>query len=96
MIIIINSIIIVPFIYLISGDEDEILQSIQNENKELKDVWNTLGTVWKKVEEYKQTSWLSIVPRKVHWFIGSIAEELRFIPNNIPQYQAYIDIQNTV
>ncbi len=72
------------------------LSSALHEVEEFRDVWTCLSGPHKKMTELLDMPWVAVVPHKLRCDIEVLAEELQRLPNRTRQYEAYIDIRETI
>lgn len=72
------------------------LDSIREEIEDLATVWGALDSVWARVNDLRETPWLSVVPRKLRSSLDDISSELRNMPARIRQYAAFQHIQSVL
>ncbi|TRY63473.1 hypothetical protein TCAL_02090 [Tigriopus californicus] len=71
------------------GDVDEKLGIGWEELMDLKGVWTELSSVWKTIDELKETPWLSVQPRKLRQQLDALLTQLRDMPARLRQYSGY-------
>ncbi|GAA5808073.1 hypothetical protein MFLAVUS_001455 [Mucor flavus] len=72
------------------------LDPVLEELRDLKSVWTSLARVWQSVYEIRDTSWSSVVPRKVRQHIDGLVNSTKEMPNRMRQYAAYEFMQDTL
>jgi dynein heavy chain 1, cytosolic len=75
---------------------DDLLRPLEEEIKDLREVWSSLLTVWESLQALRDTAWATVAPRKVRQALEEVVEQLRALPNRIRQYEAYTFLQNRV
>eukprot|EP01091_Cochliopodium_minus_P010435 TRINITY_DN2760_c1_g1_i1.p1 TRINITY_DN2760_c1_g1~~TRINITY_DN2760_c1_g1_i1.p1 ORF type:complete len:4604 (+),score=1553.39 TRINITY_DN2760_c1_g1_i1:76-13887(+) len=66
---------------------------LEEELKDLHDVWSELALIWKQIDEMKETPWAAIVPRKIRRNLDDLLEKLKNMPLKIRQYEAYESVR---
>lgn len=75
---------------------DDRLEPVQEEIKDLKAVWTALSGVWSQINELRETSWASIVPRKIRQHIDGLLSTTRDMPSRMRQYAAFEFVQDAL
>ncbi|CAM9242548.1 unnamed protein product, partial [Chrysoparadoxa australica] len=75
---------------------EDVLASVEEEMRDLREVWNALDEIWGKTNELEEMSWAAAVPRKVRRALDDLMEQMRGLPNKIRQYEAYSYAQGTL
>ncbi|PFH31617.1 dynein heavy chain [Besnoitia besnoiti] len=69
-------------------------QNLEDEIKDMKGVWNALGSLFADVASLKDTPWASIVPKKVRQQLEELIEKIKKIPSRFRQYDAFEEMRN--
>ncbi|XP_055327511.1 dynein heavy chain, cytoplasmic-like [Paramacrobiotus metropolitanus] len=56
---------------------------------DLKGVWSEVAKIWKQIDELKETSWVSVQPRKVRQTLDTLLGQLKEMPSRMRQYASY-------
>ncbi|EGX53504.1 hypothetical protein AOL_s00006g370 [Orbilia oligospora ATCC 24927] len=75
---------------------DNILASILEEVQDFKSVWSALSTIWKSLNDLRDTVWTSVVPRKIRQGLDGLIGMTREMPSRMRQYAAFEHIQNVL
>ncbi|KAJ1851647.1 dynein heavy chain, partial [Coemansia sp. RSA 2703] len=75
---------------------DERLTPVLEEVGDLKSVWTALGSIWREIDELRETPWVSVVVRKVRQQLDRHLTEAKQLPNRMRQYAAYEYMQTTL
>ncbi|KAJ1333646.1 dynein cytoplasmic 1 heavy chain [Microdochium nivale] len=70
------------------------LAVILEEVHDFKSVWASLSTIWKSLNELRETLWGSVQPRKIRGSIDSLIKMTKEMPSRMRQYAAFEHIQN--
>ncbi|KAI2606831.1 cytoplasmic dynein heavy chain [Hypoxylon fragiforme] len=70
------------------------LSIILEEVHDFKSVWSGLSTIWKSLNELRETLWGSVQPRKIRSSIDSLIKMTKDMPSRMRQYAAFEHIQN--
>ncbi|KAI2473006.1 cytoplasmic dynein heavy chain [Annulohypoxylon bovei var. microspora] len=70
------------------------LSTILEEVHDFKSVWAALSTIWKSLNELRETLWGSVQPRKIRSSIDSLIKMTKEMPSRMRQYAAFEHIQN--
>ncbi|KAK5628509.1 hypothetical protein RRF57_004225 [Xylaria bambusicola] len=70
------------------------LAMILEEVHDFKSVWAALSTIWKSLNELRETLWTSVQPRKVRGSIDNLIKMTKEMPSRMRQYAAFEHIQN--
>jgi dynein heavy chain 1 len=68
---------------------DVRLTSMLEETSDLKEVWTALSKIWAAVDELRDQSWSSLVPRKLRQQLEQLTSSARDLPSNMRQYSAF-------
>ncbi|KAK9469716.1 dynein heavy chain, N-terminal region 1-domain-containing protein [Lipomyces arxii] len=66
------------------------LQEIQD----FKSVWSALSSVWRALNDLRETPWVSFVPRRVKQSIDELMTTTKEMPSRIRQYSSFEHIQD--
>lgn len=75
---------------------DSVLSAILEEVQDFKSVWSALSTIWKSLNELKDTPWSSVVPRKIRQGLENLIGMTKEMPSRMRQYAAFEHIQNVL
>ncbi|KAI1763634.1 cytoplasmic dynein heavy chain [Hypoxylon sp. FL1150] len=70
------------------------LSIILEEVHDFKSVWAALSTIWKSLNELRETLWGSVQPRKIRSSIDGLIKMTKEMPSRMRQYAAFEHIQN--
>ncbi|CAJ2513502.1 Uu.00g016210.m01.CDS01 [Anthostomella pinea] len=70
------------------------LSLILEEVHDFKSVWAGLSTIWRSLNELRETLWSSVQPRKIRSSIDSLIKMTKEMPSRMRQYAAFEHIQN--
>ncbi|KAH9904137.1 cytoplasmic dynein heavy chain [Xylariomycetidae sp. FL2044] len=70
------------------------LPLILEEVHDFKSVWAGLSTIWKSLNELRETLWGSVQPRKIRTAIDGLIKMTKEMPSRMRQYAAFEHIQN--
>ncbi|KAI0014906.1 cytoplasmic dynein heavy chain [Xylariomycetidae sp. FL0641] len=70
------------------------LSMILEEVQDFKSVWSGLSTIWKSLNELRETLWSSVQPRKIRSSIDGLIKMTREMPSRMRQYAAFEHVQN--
>ncbi|KAG9242560.1 cytoplasmic dynein-like protein 1 heavy chain 1 [Calycina marina] len=73
---------------------DLSLSTILEEVQDFKSVWAALATIWKNLNELKETLWNSVQPRKLRQSIDSLIKMTKEMPSRMRQYAAFEHVQS--
>ncbi|CAM9128550.1 unnamed protein product [Discosporangium mesarthrocarpum] len=74
----------------------DLLAPVQEEMKDLKEVWEAMSHVWEKISELEETSWSVAIPRKIRKALDGVLDHMRTLPNRVRQYEPYDHAQVTL
>jgi dynein heavy chain 1 len=80
----------------IAAGPDNVLAGLLEEVQDFKSVWSGLSTIWKSLNELRETTWSSVLPRKVRQGLEGLLSMTREMPSRMRQYAAFEHIQNVV
>ncbi|RDL39863.1 p-loop containing nucleoside triphosphate hydrolase [Venustampulla echinocandica] len=69
------------------------LDAILEEVQDFKSVWAALSTIWKSLNDLRDTLWNSVQPRKLRSSIDSLLKMTKEMPSRMRQYAAFEHIQ---
>lgn len=72
------------------------LPSILEEVQDFMSVWAALATIWKSLNDLRETLWTSIQPRKLRQSIDGLIKMTKEMPSRMRQYAAFEHIQNVL
>lgn len=75
---------------------DSALAAILEEVQDFKSVWAALSTIWKSLNELRDTLWTSIQPRKLRGSLDGLIKMTKEMPSRMRQYAAFEHIQNVL
>lgn len=75
---------------------DTVLATILEEVQDFKSVWAALSTIWKSLNELKETLWNSVQPRKLRSAIDGLIKMTKDMPSRMRQYAAFEHMQNVL
>ncbi|KAK7927737.1 dynein heavy chain [Apiospora marii] len=70
------------------------LSIILEEVQDFKSVWAALSTIWRSLNELRETLWGSVQPRKIRGSIDGLIKMTKEMPSRMRQYAAFEHIQN--
>ena len=73
---------------------DNALPSILEEIHDFMSVWAALSTIWKSLNDLRDTIWSSIQPRKLRQSIEGLIKMTKDMPSRMRQYAAFEHIQS--
>jgi len=80
----------------LEGSVEDSLKPLEEEIKELRDVWSSLLPVWEALQALKDGAWSAVVPRKLRQSLDAVVDQLRALPNRVRQYDAFVNMQTRV
>lgn len=75
---------------------ESFLASILEEVHDFKSVWSALSTIWKSLNDLRDTLWNSVQPRKLRSAIDNLIKMTKEMPSRMRQYAAFEHIQNVL
>jgi dynein heavy chain 1 len=75
---------------------DMALTAILEEVQDFKSVWAALSTIWKSLNDLRDTLWNSVQPRKLRSSIDGLIKMTKEMPSRMRQYAAFEHIQNVL
>ena len=75
---------------------DTALAAILEEVHDFKSVWAALSTIWKSLNDLRETLWNSVQPRKLRTSIDGLIKMTKEMPSRMRQYAAFEHIQNVL
>lgn len=76
------------------GNADTALPAILEEVHDFMSVWAALSTIWKSLNELRDTLWNSVQPRKLRQSIDGLIKMTKEMPSRMRQYAAFEHIQS--
>ncbi|KAH9120996.1 hypothetical protein AeMF1_007076, partial [Aphanomyces euteiches] len=77
---------------LISRNEDSDFDTLERTIEELnglREVWESLSSVWNQIDDMKDTLWSAIQPRKLRKQLDELLDNLKIFPARMQQYEAF-------
>lgn len=65
------------------------LDSLEEDIRDLKEVWSSLNIIWSKMEKYRDTPFVAIIPDRIKNELQECLTEMSVLPNKLRQYEAY-------
>lgn len=78
------------------GDPDTALVAILEEVHDFQSVWAALSTIWKSLNDLRDTLWTSVQPRKLRQSIDGLITLTKDMPSRMRQYAAFEHIQSVL
>ena len=78
-----------------SAENTEVTEAL-NELADLKEVWDAMMAPYSSLDDIKASLWSTAVMRKIRRGLDDLLALLRSLPNRIRQYDAYIQLNDTV
>ena len=78
------------------GSSDTALAAILEEVHDFMSVWAALSTIWKSLNDLRDTLWTSVQPRKLRQSIDNLIKMTRDMPSRMRQYAAFEHIQSVL
>lgn len=75
---------------------EEKLPSVLEEVRDFMAVWAALSTIWKSLNDLRETLWTSIQPRKLRQSIDNLIKMTQQMPSKMRQYAAFEHIQSVL
>jgi dynein heavy chain 1 len=72
------------------------LDNIEDDIKDLKEVWTSLNAVWSKIERHGETPFAAVIPEKLKVELQEALNELGLFPNKARTYEAFEIIKNKI
>jgi dynein heavy chain 1, cytosolic len=73
---------------------DNGLSTTQEEIQDFTSVWAALSTIWKSLNELRETLWSNVQPRKLRQSLDGLIKMTKEMPSRMRQYAAFEHIQN--
>ncbi|PWW79978.1 hypothetical protein C7212DRAFT_355935 [Tuber magnatum] len=80
----------------IPAGPENILVSILEEVQDFKSVWSALSTIWKSLNDLRDTPWSSVITRKIRQGLEALINMTKEMPSRMRQYAAFEHIQNVL
>jgi len=80
----------------IPAGPDNVLSSILEEVQDFKSVWSALSTIWKSLNDLRDTPWSSVVTRKIRQRLEDLINMTKEMPSRMRQYAAFEHIQSVL
>ena len=78
------------------GTPETSLSAILEEVQDFISVWAALSTIWKNLNDLRDTLWTIVQPRKVRQSIDAIIQMTKDMPSRMRQYAAFEHIQSVL
>jgi dynein heavy chain 1 len=75
---------------------ENALIALLEEVQDFKSVWSSLDTIWKSINELRETLWTMIQPRKLRQHLDGLLTTTKQMPSRMRQYAAFEYVQNTL
>ena len=80
----------------IAAGPDNFLAGILEEVQDFKSVWSALSTIWKSLNDLRDTLWSSVITRKIRQGLEGLINMTKEMPSRMRQYAAFEHIQNVL
>jgi dynein heavy chain 1 len=80
----------------IAAGGDNVLAGILEEVQDFKSVWSALSTIWKSLNDLRDTPWSSVITRKIRQGLEGLINMTKEMPSRMRQYAAFEHIQNVL
>ncbi|KAJ5098437.1 hypothetical protein N7532_005438 [Penicillium argentinense] len=78
------------------ANAESSLPAILEEVQDFMSVWAALATIWKSLEDLRETLWASVQPRKIRQSLDGLIKMTKEMPSRMRQYAAFEHIQNVL
>ena len=78
------------------SNPETVLSAILEEVQDFMSVWNALSTIWKSLNDLRDTLWASVQPRKSRQSIESLIKMTKEMPSRMRQYAAFEHVQSVL
>ncbi|KAK2746366.1 hypothetical protein FQN57_003248 [Myotisia sp. PD_48] len=78
------------------GNPETALGAVLEEVQDFMAVWAALSTIWKSLNELRDTLWNSVQPRKLRQSLDGLIKMTKEMPSRMRQYAAFEHIQNVL
>ena len=78
------------------GNPDTALTAILEEVHDFQSVWAALSTIWKSLNDLRETLWTSVQPRKLRQSIDGLIKMTKDMPSRMRQYAAFEHVQSVL
>lgn len=78
------------------GSPDTTLMGILEEIHDFQSVWAALLTIWKSLNDLRESLWSTVQPRKLRGAIDSLIKMTKEMPSRMRQYAAFEHIQSVL
>ena len=78
------------------GNADTTLATALEEVHDFQSVWAALSTIWKSLDDLRDTLWTSIQPRKLRQSIDGLIRMSKEMPSRMRQYAAFEHMQSVL
>nr|CDI53148.1 cytoplasmic dynein heavy chain 1 [Melanopsichium pennsylvanicum 4] len=74
-------------------DQDDRLEPVFEELRDLKTVWTALSGTWSQLAEIRDANWSNVQPRKLRQRLDGLLSQTRDMPSRMRQYAAFEYVQ---
>lgn len=78
------------------SNPDAALDEILEEVHDFQSVWAALSTIWKNLDDLRETPWTSVQPRKLRQSIDGLLKMSKDMPSRMRQYAAFEHVQSVL
>ena len=78
------------------ASNEQPLPALLEEVHDFLSVWAALSTIWKNLDDLKETTWTNVQPRKLRQSLDGLLTMTREMPSRMRQYAAFEHIQNVL
>jgi len=72
------------------------LDPIEEDIRDLREVWSSLNVVWIKLDKNRETPFIAVIPDKLKAELQDALNEIALFPNKLRQYEAYVIVKNKI
>ena len=72
------------------------LDSLEEDINDLREVWSSLNVIWAKIEAYKDTPFIAVIPEKIKKELDEGLNQLVLLPPKMRTYDAYEIVKNKI
>lgn len=80
----------------LQGNSHTALDAILEEVHDFQSVWAALSTIWKSLNELRDTLWTNVQPRKLRQSIDGLIKMTKEMPSRMRQYAAFEHVQSVL
>lgn len=69
---------------------------MEEDIKDLKEIWSSLNAIWVKIDAFKDTPFIAVIPEKIKRELDEGINQMTLLPSKMRSYDAYEIVKNKI